>query len=48
LLINKAVPPDLNFQPLGKGVNYRNPYSVETPGYLISAPAEFTAGVKHG
>ena len=37
-----------HLQPLGKGVDHRRAHPMKTAGYLISAAAKLSSGVKHG
>ena len=47
-LINFPVLADLDLQPLGKGVDDRRAYAVQTAGDLIAPAAEFAARVQDG
>ena len=48
LLVLVSVPADDYFEPLGKRVNNRSAYAVQTAGYLVSSAAEFAAGMQDG
>ena len=46
LLVNLSVLVDLNLQPVGQRIYNGCAYAMETAGYLVSAAAEFTAGMQ--
>ena len=48
LSVDISVTLDFHFHMGGKGIYDRSTYTMETPGYLISSAAEFTAGMEHG
>ena len=48
LFVDLAVTVNLYHQPFRQGIDYRRTYAVQTAGNLISAAAEFTAGMKDG
>ena len=39
---------NIDFKPFGQGINNRCTDTMKSAGYLISAAAEFTAGMQHG
>ena len=47
LFINFSFITDFHFQPIGKSIYNRSPYSVKSSGYFISSASEFSAGMKY-
>ena len=47
LLIDFTFTENLNLQPGGKRIDHRSTHAMETSGYLISAAAKLTAGMKN-
>ena len=48
LLISLSILTDLYLQPVGKGIDYRSTYTVQTAGHLISPAAKFSSCVQNG
>ena len=46
--VELAVEPDLDLQPVGEGVDHRDPDPVQAARDGVPAPAELAAGVQHG
>ena len=43
-----SVPPNLQIQSVGQGINHRNPDTVETTGNLVGSVVELAAGMENG